>query len=83
MAEHLQMLRRQGVAIVIVTHDVELVAHCATRVVILGNSCAVSDGHPRAVLTDSSTYSTQINRVFGGRWLTVEDVLSRIGQVSI
>ncbi|CAN5723197.1 ATP-binding cassette domain-containing protein [soil metagenome] len=82
LAEHLQMLRRQGVAIVIVTHDVELVAHCATRVVMLGNSCAVSDGHPRAVLTDSSTYSTQINRVFGGRWLTVEDVVSRIGHVS-
>jgi len=74
-------LRTQGVAIMLATHDVELVAQCATRVVMLGNGRVIADGCPRAVLTDSLTYATQINKVFGGRWLTVEDVMNRLREI--
>jgi len=78
LADHLIDLRRGGVAIVMVTHDVELVAACASRVVMLGNGEVVADGLPQDILSGSLTYTTQINKVFGGRLLTVEDVLSGI-----
>ncbi len=78
LAMHLTELRRDGVAIVMVTHDVELVAACASRVVLLGNAGIVADGSPREVLSGSLTYTTQINKVFGGTWLTVEDVLAGV-----
>ncbi len=81
LAAHLEWLRTQGVAIMLATHDVELVAQCATRVVMLGNGRVIADGCPRAVLTDSLTYATQINKVFGGRWLTVEDVMNRLREI--
>ena len=38
-----------GVAVVLATHDVELVARCADRVVILGDGELIADGPPRAV----------------------------------
>jgi energy-coupling factor transport system ATP-binding protein len=61
-----------------VTHDVELVAECASRVVMLGDREVLTDGSPRDVLTGSLTYTTQINKVFGGRWLTVEDIAGEV-----
>ncbi len=78
LAAHLIELREEGVAIVMVTHDVELVATCASRVLMLGNGSIVADGTPREVLAGSLTYTTQINKVFGGTWLTVEDVLAAV-----
>lgn len=78
LAAHLSELRAEGVAIVMVTHDVELVATCATRVVMLGNTGIVADGSPREVLSGSLTYTTQINKVFGETWLTVDDVVAAV-----
>lgn len=75
LAASLVSLRDAGTAIVMVTHDVELVADCASRVVMLGDRNIIADGHPRDVLTDSLSYSTQINKVFGSTWLTVDDIL--------
>ena len=71
----LEQLRAEGTTIVLATHDVELVAAATTRVVLLGDRDVIADGAPRSVLTDSLTFTTQINKLFGGRWLTVEDVL--------
>jgi energy-coupling factor transport system ATP-binding protein len=78
LARHLMELQHEGVAIVMVTHDVELVAQCASRVVMLGNGEVIADGGPRDVLSDSLTYTTQINKVFGGKWLTVDDVAGQM-----
>ncbi|MDQ3654860.1 MAG: ATP-binding cassette domain-containing protein [Chloroflexota bacterium] len=78
LAAHLVELRQEGIAIVMVTHDVELVATCASRVVMLGNGGVVADASPRDVLSGSLTYTTQINKVFGETWLTVEDVLAAV-----
>jgi energy-coupling factor transport system ATP-binding protein len=74
----LKSLQARGIAIVMVTHDVELVAECASRVVMLGDREVLTDGSPRDVLTGSLTYTTQINKVFGGRWLTVEDIAGAV-----
>lgn len=68
-------LRGDGVAIVMATHDVELVAQVATRVVLLGDGRIVADGGPRAVLAGSLTFAPQINRLYGDGFLTVADVL--------
>lgn len=78
LTRHLEELRGEGVAIVMVTHDVEMVASCATRVMLLGNGEVVADGLPREVLSGSLTYTTQIHKVFGERLLTVDDVLQRL-----
>jgi energy-coupling factor transport system ATP-binding protein len=60
--------------VVLVTHDVELVAECADRVVMLADGSVLSDGPLRDALSGSLSWSTQINKVFGGTWLTVRDI---------
>lgn len=72
------LLRRRsdaGILTLIATHDVELVAECATRVVLLGDGEIIADGPPHEVLSGSLAYSTQINRLLGDGFLTVEDAL--------
>jgi energy-coupling factor transport system ATP-binding protein len=76
LADLLNRLRQQGTAILVATHDVELVAALATRVVLLGDGEIVADGSPRDVLSGSLTFATQINKLYGDGFLTVEDVLA-------
>jgi len=71
----LRHLQAEGVAIVMATHDVELVATCASRVVLLGDGRVVADGGPRATLSGSMTFATQVNKLYGGGYLVPEDVL--------
>ncbi len=74
----LDALRRRcqaGVAVVMATHDVELAA-AATRVVVLDGGRVVADGGPRQVLPAVPAYATPVNAVYGGRFLTPEDVLA-------
>jgi len=68
-------LQKQGVTIMMATHDAELVAQFASRVVMLGHRDIIADGTPREVLSGSLTFTTQVNKVFGGHWLTVDDVI--------
>ena len=70
----LKQIQAEGVAIIMATHDVELVAGAADRVVLLGDGSIVADGTPADVLSGSLTFSTQINKVLGGQWLTVAEV---------
>ncbi len=72
----LQDLCSEGATVLMATHDVELVAAVATRVVLLGDGEIVADGSPREVLSGSLTFATQINKLYGGYWLTVEDVIA-------
>ncbi|HEY6566143.1 MAG TPA: ATP-binding cassette domain-containing protein [Actinomycetota bacterium] len=62
-----------GVAIV-ATHDVELAAAVATRVVMLAGGDVVADGAPGVVLGDSTVFAPQMTRAFGAGWLTPEQV---------
>src|SRR5699024_2054509 len=75
LVETLRRLQETGLGILMATHDVELAAECAHTVVMLGDGGIVASGLPDAVLTDSLTYSTQVNTLFGGQWLTVRQVL--------
>jgi energy-coupling factor transport system ATP-binding protein len=62
-----------GVA-VFATHDVELAAAVATRVVMLAGGEVIADGDPATVLGDSHVFAPQMTRVFGPGWLTPEQV---------
>jgi energy-coupling factor transport system ATP-binding protein len=71
-------VRTSGVGILMATHDVEMVADVADRVVLLGDGSVVADGTPEEVLADSLSFTTQINKVLGGGWLSVRQVLSAL-----
>ncbi|NLE44051.1 MAG: ATP-binding cassette domain-containing protein [Chloroflexi bacterium] len=70
----------EGTGILLVTHDVELVAGAADRVVILGDGGIIADGSPGKVMISSTLFAPQVARLFPGTgWLTVQDVLEGLG----
>jgi energy-coupling factor transport system ATP-binding protein len=79
LTEILQKLRARQVTIIMATHDVELVARCADRVVIMGEGQIVVDGPAREVMTESLVFASQINKLLrDNRYLTVEDVVRQL-----
>jgi energy-coupling factor transporter ATP-binding protein EcfA2 len=78
-AELLRLLRSwqaEGTGVLLVTHDVELAAQAADRVVLLEEGRVCADGTPVQVLTASPGFAPQLSQLFPGRgWLSVEDVL--------
>jgi energy-coupling factor transporter ATP-binding protein EcfA2 len=76
LARFLQAQAGQGRAVVMATHDVELAAGCAHRVIIIDDGRVVADGSAHEVLSQSSAFASQVNKLFHDpRLLTVEDVL--------
>ncbi len=76
LARYLQAERAQGRTVIVSTHDVELAAACADRVIILGDGEVVVDGPTREVMTHSTIFCSQINKLLrDDRYLTVDDVL--------
>lgn len=67
-----------GAAVIFATHDVELVAALATRVVMLASGEVIADGEPASVLGDSHVFAPQMTRVFGPGWLTPEEVVGAL-----
>ena len=76
LLELLRGWREEGMAILMVTHDVELAAQAADRVILLENGLITADGLPEEVLDKSTVFSPQMVKVFPGRgWLTVDDAI--------
>jgi energy-coupling factor transport system ATP-binding protein len=68
-------LASKGTAVVIATHDVELVARVANRAVLLADGEVVADGPAREVVCHSPVFSPQVAKVLApGEWLTVDEV---------
>jgi energy-coupling factor transporter ATP-binding protein EcfA2 len=68
--------KARGRTVIMATHDVELVANCADRVVLLGDGEVVVDGPVRQVMSESLVFASQINKLFRDpALLTVDDVL--------
>ncbi|MFM1758727.1 MAG: hypothetical protein RL193_1304, partial [Actinomycetota bacterium] len=68
-----------GAAVLIATHDVELVAELATRIIILAEGELVADGSTMDVLLASPSFAPQVTKVMSPRkWLTVNDVLKAL-----
>lgn len=69
-------LRHRGCAVVLATHDVELAARCADRVILMGEGEIIIDGPTRHVMTGSLVFSSQVNKLYRDpQYLVVEDVL--------
>ncbi|MGD2048892.1 MAG: ATP-binding cassette domain-containing protein [Chloroflexota bacterium] len=65
----------QGKGILLVTHDVELVAQAAQRVVILEEGRVAATGQTAEVLPQYPTFAPQISRLFPHKhWLTIKDL---------
>lgn len=75
LVDFLKGLVSKGKTIVMVTHDVELVARCASRVILLAQGEVVVDGDMRTVLSESMIFSPQINKLLGKSLMTVDDVM--------
>ena len=75
LAVILRDIRDSGTGVILATHDADLVAACATRVVGLDQGRVVADGPPGAVLA-AMGMETQVSQVFGSEYLTVDDVLA-------
>jgi energy-coupling factor transport system ATP-binding protein len=63
----------EGRLVLVATHDVELVADVADRVLMLAGGELVQTGSPREVLAGSLAFGTQMNRLLGGTVLTLND----------
>ncbi|GAB2827116.1 ABC transporter ATP-binding protein [Streptomyces daliensis] len=71
----LRGLAAEGHAIVLATHDVELVAELAHRVVILAQGEVVADGPTAEVVTSSPSFAPQVSKILAPTpWLTVPQV---------
>ena len=65
----------RGHAIMLATHDVELVAAVATRAIVLADGDIVSDGPARDVVCHSPVFAPQTAKILApGQWLTVAEV---------
>ncbi|GHA86300.1 ABC transporter ATP-binding protein [Streptomyces chryseus] len=71
----LRGLAAQGHAIVLATHDVELAAELAHRVVILADGEVVADGPTAEVVVSSPAFAPQVAKILAPQhWLTVTQV---------
>jgi len=75
----LRELADAGHAVVLATHDVELVAEVATRVVVLADGDVVADGPAPEVVVSSPAFAPQVSKVMSPQpWLTVADVVGAL-----
>jgi len=81
LGEVLSGLAADGTTILLATHDVELAAEVADRVVILADGEVVTDGPAREVLSASPAFAPQVTKVMLPQtWLTVAEVAEAIGR---
>ena len=68
-----------GKAVMLATHDVELVAELATRVIFVADGEIVADGSTLDVLLSSPAFAPQVAKVMSPQpWLSVKDVVAAI-----
>jgi len=71
----LQTLAAEGRAVVLATHDVEVVASVAHRAVVLADGEVVADGAARDVVVHSPVFAPQIAKVLAPEtWMNVDEV---------
>jgi energy-coupling factor transport system ATP-binding protein len=71
----LQSLAQEGRCVLLATHDVELAADVATRVIVLAEGEIVADGPAPDVVIGSPMFAPQVSKVLSPQpWLTVAQV---------
>ena len=63
LSRQLRQLAARGHCVVVATHDVELVAEVADRVVVLADGEVITDGPARAVVCRSTGLASQVARI--------------------
>ena len=75
----LRALAADGHGVLVATHDVELVAELADRVMVIADGELVTDGPAAAVLAGSPAFAPQVAKVMHPEpWLTVADVAAAL-----
>ncbi|GAA4292279.1 ATP-binding cassette domain-containing protein [Streptomyces venetus] len=68
-------LAAEGHAIVLATHDVELAAEIADRVVLLADGEVIADGPTADIVVSSPSFAPQVTKILAPQhWLTVSQV---------
>jgi energy-coupling factor transport system ATP-binding protein len=75
----LRDLAGRGCAVLVATHDVELAASIAERVIVLAGGEIVADGPAPQILSGSPAFAPQVAKILDGAWLTVEQVRQALG----
>jgi energy-coupling factor transport system ATP-binding protein len=71
----LRGLAAEGHAIVLATHDVELAAEIAHRVVLLAEGEVIADGPTADIVVSSPSFAPQVTKILAPQhWLTVNQV---------
>jgi energy-coupling factor transport system ATP-binding protein len=79
LVESLRSLAAEEHGVLVATHDVELVAELADRVVVIADGELVTDGPAAAVLAGSPAFAPQVAKVMHPQpWLTVADVAAAL-----
>ncbi|WP_326668996.1 ABC transporter ATP-binding protein [Streptomyces canus] len=75
LVDLLRELAATGHAIMLATHDVELAAELAHRVILLAEGEVIADGPAADVITASPSFAPQVSKILAPqRWLTVTQV---------
>ena len=79
----LHQLAREGHAIVLATHDVELAAAVSSRTVVLADGEVVVDGPTAEVVVGSPAFAPQVAKILApSPWLTVDEVAAALAVAS-
>jgi len=83
LVELLRELAADGHTILLATHDVELAAEVATRVLVLADGEVVADGQAATVLAGSPAFAPQVAKILHPlHLLTVDEVVACTGAAS-
>jgi energy-coupling factor transport system ATP-binding protein len=79
----LRQLAREGHAIVLATHDVELAAAVSSRTIVLADGEVVVDGPTPQVVVGSPAFAPQVAKILApSPWLTVDEVAAALAVAS-
>ena len=79
LCDQIRALRDQGAAVILASHDVELVAVIADRVVVLAGGEVIADGETRDVVCHTPAFAPQVAKVLSPQaWLTVDEVATAL-----
>ena len=79
----IEMLAAEGRAVVLATHDGEVVAAVAHRAVVLADGEIVADGPARDVVVHSPVFAPQVAKVLApDAWLTVAEIRGALDSTS-
>jgi energy-coupling factor transport system ATP-binding protein len=78
LAEVISGLRDGGSAVVLATHDLDLAARVADRVIEIDRGAVRDLGRPELALSGATSIATQVGRLYPGGPVTVDAVMARL-----